>query len=73
LSRRRREDIDCPLVALVPQWRQNYPNKRPPSRATAISEMGQGTKSLRESPLRGGLSARSVTKFRPPDIADFEG
>jgi hypothetical protein len=28
-------------VALAPQWRQNYPNKRPPSRATAISEMGQ--------------------------------
>jgi hypothetical protein len=27
-----------PLVALVPQWRQNYPNNRPPTRATAISE-----------------------------------
>jgi hypothetical protein len=30
-----------PLVALVPQWRRDYPNKRPPTRATAISEMGQ--------------------------------
>jgi autotransporter passenger strand-loop-strand repeat protein len=30
-----------PLVALVPQWRQGYPNKRPPTRATANSAMGQ--------------------------------
>jgi hypothetical protein len=29
-----------PLVALVPHWRQNYPNNPPPTRATAISEMG---------------------------------
>jgi hypothetical protein len=29
-----------PLVALMPQWRQDYPNKRPPTWATAISEMG---------------------------------
>jgi hypothetical protein len=29
-----------PLVALMPQWRQNYPNNRPPTRATAISAMG---------------------------------
>jgi hypothetical protein len=29
-----------PLVALVLQWRQDYPNNRPPTRATAISEMG---------------------------------
>jgi hypothetical protein len=29
------------LVALAPQWRQNYPNNRRPTRATAISEMGQ--------------------------------
>ena len=27
------------------------------------SEKRQGTKSLRESPLRGGLSARTVTKL----------
>jgi hypothetical protein len=30
-----------PLVALMPQWRQDDPNNRPPTRATAISEMGQ--------------------------------
>jgi hypothetical protein len=29
-----------PLVALMPQWRQDYPNYRPPTRATAISAMG---------------------------------
>jgi hypothetical protein len=29
------------VVALVPQWRQGYPNNRPPTRATAISAMGQ--------------------------------
>jgi hypothetical protein len=29
-----------PLVALVPQWRQDHPNKRPPTRATAISAVG---------------------------------
>jgi hypothetical protein len=29
-----------PLVALMPGWRQNYPNNRLPTRATAISEMG---------------------------------
>jgi hypothetical protein len=29
------------FVALAPQWRQNYPNNRPPTRANAISEMGQ--------------------------------
>jgi hypothetical protein len=27
-------------LALVLQWRQDYPNKRPPTRATAISAMG---------------------------------
>jgi hypothetical protein len=50
---------NCPRagipVALMPQWRQKHPNNRPPTRATAISEMGQCTKSLRDSPLRGGL------------------
>jgi hypothetical protein len=25
----------------MPQWRQDYPDNRPPTRATAISEMGQ--------------------------------
>jgi hypothetical protein len=30
-----------PLVDLMPQWRQDYPNNRPPTRATAISDMGQ--------------------------------
>jgi hypothetical protein len=29
-----------PLVALMPQWRQEYLNNRPPTRATAMSEMG---------------------------------
>jgi hypothetical protein len=28
-------------VALVPHRRENYPNNPPPTRATAISEMGQ--------------------------------
>jgi hypothetical protein len=27
-------------VALMPQWRQDYPNNRPPTPANAISEMG---------------------------------
>jgi hypothetical protein len=27
-------------VALMPQWRQNYLNNRPPTRSTAISAMG---------------------------------
>jgi hypothetical protein len=27
-------------VALVPQWRQDYPDNRPPRRATVDSEMG---------------------------------
>jgi hypothetical protein len=30
-----------PLVALVLQWRQDHPNNRPPTRATANSAMGQ--------------------------------
>ena len=34
------------LVALGPRWRQEYPNNRPPTRANAISEMGQRTKPL---------------------------
>ena len=29
------------LVALMPQWRQDHPNNRPPTRATAISAVGQ--------------------------------
>jgi hypothetical protein len=29
------------LVALVLQWRQDHPNNRPPTRASAISAMGQ--------------------------------
>ena len=28
-------------MALVPQWRQDYPDNRPPTRATAIPAMGQ--------------------------------
>jgi hypothetical protein len=34
------------LGALMPQWRQDHPNNRPPTRATAISEMGQSTTRL---------------------------
>ena len=33
--------VGMPLVALVLQWRQDYPDNRPPTRATAISAMGQ--------------------------------
>jgi hypothetical protein len=29
------------FVALMPQWRQDFPNSRPPTRTTAISAMGQ--------------------------------
>jgi hypothetical protein len=29
------------LVALMPQWRQDYPNNRPPTWATVISAVGQ--------------------------------
>jgi hypothetical protein len=52
-----------PLVALMPQWRQDYPNNPPPTRATAISEMGQQEtpalqKNLRESCVRGRHSRR---------------
>jgi hypothetical protein len=36
--------VPLPLVALAPQWRQNYPKNRPPRRATTISEMGQQRK-----------------------------
>ena len=36
-----RETWDRAPVALMPQWRQDHPNKRPPTWATAISEMGQ--------------------------------
>jgi hypothetical protein len=42
-------------VPTKPPGRQDYP-PRPPA---GISGVGQGTKSLRESPLRGGLSARA--------------
>jgi hypothetical protein len=38
---RGRSRYSLPLVAPVPQWRQDYPNYQPPTRATAISEMGQ--------------------------------
>jgi hypothetical protein len=31
----------APSVALMPRWRQDYLNNRPPTRAAAISEMGQ--------------------------------
>jgi hypothetical protein len=41
-----------PLVAPVPQWRQHYPKNRPPTRATVISAVGHGTKSLRDRVLR---------------------
>jgi hypothetical protein len=50
-----------PLVALVPQWRQNYPNNRPPTRAAAISEMGHRTNPLaRERAARGAEQAATV-------------
>ena len=37
-------------------------SKQTRSPAAVASETGQGTKSLRDSPLRGGLPARAVTK-----------
>jgi hypothetical protein len=43
--------VDRPLVALAPQWRQNYPNNRPPTRAKAISEMGQKPASTDDRPF----------------------
>jgi hypothetical protein len=50
------------LVALMPQWRQDYPNKRPPTRATAISEMGQlQTYAVQRTSAR----ARSVVPLQP--------
>jgi hypothetical protein len=40
IVRARTEGHRLPLLALIPQWRQDSPNNRPPTRATAISAMG---------------------------------
>jgi Lipocalin-like domain len=40
--------------------RPQYPNKPPPQLAAVASETGHGTKSLRDSPLRGALAATSL-------------
>jgi hypothetical protein len=53
-----------PFVALVPQWRQDYLNNRPPTRATAISAMGHKLPCYKRNYLsqkaRGGNSHHSV-------------
>jgi hypothetical protein len=48
-------------VALMPQWRQNHPNNRPPTRATAISGVGQ----LRPLALQKKSGSRPDTQPRP--------
>jgi len=48
-------------VALTPialLWRPQYPNERPCRSAAVVSAVGQGTKSLRDSPLRGAHEPR---------------
>jgi hypothetical protein len=40
--------------------RPQCPNQRTRRRVTGVSEMGQRTKSLRDSPLRGGKSREAV-------------
>jgi hypothetical protein len=45
-------------VALMPQRRQDYPNNRPPTRATAISGVGhERTQALQKLVARGSLKA----------------
>ena len=56
-SRRHR----LPLVALVLQWRQNYPDNRPPTPATAISAVGQNPPPALQK--RWGLKARHAAPF----------
>ena len=55
--------VGCPLVALAPQRRQNYPNDRPPTRAKAISEMGQEEKSPGECDGCGGAYSECATRL----------
>jgi hypothetical protein len=48
-------------VALTPialLWRPQYPNERPYRSAAVVSAVGQSTKSLRDSPLRGAHEPR---------------
>jgi hypothetical protein len=40
-----------PLVALVPQWRQDYPNKRTHRPEAMTAEMGQRTHAPQKRPL----------------------
>ena len=68
-----------PLVALMPQWRQSYPNKRPPTWATAISDMGQnpppatqkiaglcGARRHKINQRRGSLPGREIPSIDNP-------
>jgi hypothetical protein len=45
----RLRSTDVPSVAPMPQWRQNYPNNRPPTPANAISEMGRDPMQARQA------------------------
>jgi hypothetical protein len=54
-------------VALVLQWRQDCPNNRPPTRATAISAMGHNRPSW---PLSdGGLSDVACSLKRGTELS----
>ena len=55
--------VGCPLVAPAPQWRRNYPNNRPPTRAKAISEMGQEEKSPGECDGCGCAYSECATRL----------
>jgi hypothetical protein len=56
-----------PLVALMPQWRQNYLNNRPPARATAISAMGQ--QQTRKSPQSRHQARERLTEKELSDLS----
>jgi hypothetical protein len=56
-----------PLVALVPQWRQDYPNNLPPTWATAISEMGH------KPPPALQKKSEDAIRLPPPDCAGVAG
>jgi hypothetical protein len=53
-------------VALMPQWRQDYPDDRPPAWATAISAVGQ----LRPPALRN-MIAKCPLPGAPEIVVDF--
>jgi hypothetical protein len=60
------------VVALAPQWRQDCLNNRPPTQATAISEMGHLQTHAMQHPAHAAARDRPIKSKNPANRSSRE-